>query len=122
MNTKDDPIRMTLRLPKEIREALETAAKKSTANSLTAEIIDRLQKSLTLEPVDPLNEFLFIKQQTAKIQNTVDKIELAFSKGKVTRSQALQALNEKEKILLDAFHALSEEKQKAVLAMISENK
>lgn len=122
MSTKDEPIRMTLRLPKEIRKALEAAAKKSHTNSVTAEIIERLQKSLILEPADIPNEFSMIRQQAVQIQNTVDKIESAVSKGKITRSQALQILTEEERVLLDAFHALSKEKQKAILAMISESK
>ncbi|HVV67825.1 MAG TPA: Arc family DNA-binding protein [Gammaproteobacteria bacterium] len=119
MATKHDPIRMTLRLPKEIREALDTLVKKGHAGSITAEIIDRLQKSLLLEPANVTNEFALIRQQAAQIQKSADKIESTLAKNKITRSQALQALTEKERTLLEAFQALPEEKQRAVLAMIS---
>ena len=45
-------------------------------------------------------------------------IESTLAKGKIPRGQAL---TEKERTLLEAFQALSDEKQRAVLAMISKN-
>lgn len=118
MDTNSDQTRMTLRIPNDLREALELAVSKGSSTSVTGEIINRLRKSLELHPVDPSDPHSFIKQCAAGILDTVNKIETKQTNSNHIKSTSTHhPINEDEKKLLDKFHTLSNDKKKIALSL-----
>lgn len=124
MDTKFESTRMTLRLPVELRESLESAVAGGSSSSVTAEIINRLKKSLSTDPIDTDDAFSIIKQHAAKIQETITRAATKTeTKPSISRQTALKSLSTHEQKLLEAFNSLSDEQQSVIidslLSMIS---
>jgi hypothetical protein len=113
MDNFNDQIRMTLRLPKDLREALEVAVQQGSSASVTAEIIHRLRKSFDLQPLNSSDPNGLIKQCAAMILDTVEKNEKKTSKGQITKAANLkEPMTEDEKKLSDEFNMLPKHKRK----------
>lgn len=117
MDTNFDPIRMTLRLPKELREALEIASNASSA-SVTAEIVTRLKKSFELHPISNEDPNSLIKQCAATILDTIDKTEQKSIKPPIIKSSE-HCLTDEEKKLLEEFNSLPKHKRKTAISLFS---
>ena len=116
MDTNFDQIRMTLRIPNELRKALERAVENGSSSSVTAEIINRLRKSFELHPVNIEDPYALIKQCAASILDTVDKIENKPKKTSIKNiTSASHPACDDEKKLLDEFRSLPKDKRKTVV-------
>lgn len=112
----DNEIRMTLRLPKALRIALEAAVANGSCPSVTAEIIQRLENSFRIDPLDTDDATALIQQYAAKIQDIVGRIapdNLVDVIEDKTTSKKLLSTNEQR--LLEVFNCLSATQQQTAI-------
>lgn len=117
MDTSLDQIRMTLRLPADLRAALEKAVEQGSSASVTAEIIDRLRKSFELHPINNADPNDLIKQCAATILDTIAKINKKPTKPTTQTHKSNLTTSDEEKRLLEVFNALPISKKKAAVNM-----
>lgn len=117
MDTNIDQTRMTLRIPNELREALELAVTNGSSSSVTAEIINRLRKSFELHPINADDPHSLIKQCAASIIDIIDKIEPKPKKSSNIKSTPSHPVNDDEKKLLDEFRSLTKDKKKTAVSL-----
>lgn len=91
---KNDESRFHFRIPKKLKKSLKTAVANGSSDSITAEIIKRLEKSLETQPVNPGNPFSTIRQLTAKIQETIIRAEAT---PPVSRQAAIESFSAMDK-------------------------
>jgi hypothetical protein len=107
---------MTLRLPNDLREALELAVKQGCSASVTAEIIQRLRRSFELQPLNNSDPHELIKQYAATILDIVGKLEKKFhvktSPKAPTKENSLE-----EQQLLNEFNQLPKHKRKMAISL-----
>jgi hypothetical protein len=112
-----DQTRMTLRLPKDLREALERAVLEGSSASVTAEIISRLRKSFELNPINNEDPKDLIKQCAATILDVVTKLDKKSAKTPIMQSKQTQQVIDDDKKLLDEFSALPKNKRKTAISL-----
>ena len=115
-----DQTRMTIRLPNDLREALEEVVRQGSSSSITAEIINRLRKSFELNPLNNSDPTELIKQCAAVILDTVSKLEKTTQK-KISKKMTSKPINSpEEKSLLEYFNQLPKHKKKMAVGLFQE--
>ena len=117
MDTTPDQTRMTLRLPKDLREALELAVQRGASASVTAEIINRLRKSFELQPLNNSDPNDLIKQCAATILDTVEKLNNNSPQSGVSIKMTSTEISLEEKQLLEEFNHLPKHKRKMAMRL-----
>ena len=105
---------MTLRIPNDIRSSLDNLVQQGTSDSVTSAIIERLRKSLIVDPVDHNSSLNLIKQKSTEIQELIMSLEPT-QEYIENREQALQQLMPREQRLLSVFGQLNDLQQNALL-------
>jgi len=113
-----DTKRMTLRLPETLQKRLGDATINSSSTSITAEIINRLEKSFDLNPVNSDDELTKIRQYSSHILNLVSSIETKNPNILGDEEIGVNQLSKTEELLLASLNTLSIEQQSKIIPVL----
>jgi DNA-binding NarL/FixJ family response regulator len=111
--------RMTLRLPRKLREMLEIAYTQSFSDSVTQELIRRLEKSFVQEPLAPETIANSLKKHASYIEEIANQLHnLIPTIPPTDKKQALQALTPEERQVLALYANIPAAKQHDFLTIL----
>jgi hypothetical protein len=113
-----DTKRMTLRLPETLQKRLGDAIVNSSSTSITAEIINRLEKSFDLNPANSDDELTKIRQYSSHILNLVSSIETKNPNIFGDEEIGVNQLSKTEELLLASLNTLSIEQQSKIIPVL----
>ena len=125
MNTQNDYVRLTIRVPPELNDALKELASISE-RSLNSEIVSRLADSIKLEQADPTNPKASIKMAAEKIAIIAKQIALASEDTgtspapKLNKEEVTKLLGQEEQQLLNWFKSAKDSEKSLIISSLPE--